>query len=380
MPLDPNLNFLSEQRSDSMDFMDLLPPNYAAGTLPPHDSHDLLSSAHEGLNPGHPSYGLGLGSVDLTGGIGFEQNQSSARQSTASKMMHSSFDAYMARQYVAPLEPAESTPSDLSNAASSPEPAGGAPPSSLTPHANHNLTPNPIIGCGCLSSLYLAMDALANLPSDVTTAMRTARNTSKIAHDVINCTFCSYSLVDNPINPPPVQAFQNLMLLAALVPSACNAYALILERVDQEAEAAKEEGRDIWFSLREVSGPFGPGTGEENSQCYLVQTYNEREIPPDMWRAAVKEVVRADVDGVDEQSSGSTCPRLGLRDVIRLLEERSHKRHAIMDAMVESGHMPKHSPYLLYPSHVKKSVPPEQRNCMQVLETARIALDRLVIA
>ena len=69
----------------------------------------------------------------------------------------------------------------------------------------------------------------------------------------------------------------------------------------------------------------------------------------------------------------------GLKDALRFLDERSRKRHDTIDHLVASGQMSKESPYLLFPRGMRH-VPHEQRNCVRVLETARQALDNLVIS
>ncbi|KAK0392634.1 hypothetical protein NLU13_2129 [Sarocladium strictum] len=367
MSMDPSISFLEHQRPDeNINFLDILPPDYAATTLS-HDTPPILPTT-ESISQGSSQFGIDLGGVDLMGGIGFQHQStlgSAPPRSAATRIMHNSFDRYMAKTW-------DSQPTDTLTSTTTP--SSDAQGSSTT---STYLRPNPNISCGCLSSLYLTLDCLGNLPADIPAAIRTVRNASRVAHSTIRCEFCSSSaLVDDATRPVPIQTFQNLMLLAALVPSACNAYAMILERVDQEADRARRNGEDLWFSFRDIGGHWGM-EAEDGKDCLVMQSYNERKMPPDMWRAAMREIIRADVDGVSGVNSLDSQDQKGLRDVIKALEERSHRRHARMDAAFAMGHMP-HPSVIIPPT--SRPVPPEERHCMRVLDAARMALDNLVIA
>jgi hypothetical protein len=108
-----------------------------------------------------------------------------------------------------------------------------------------------------------------------------------------------------------------------------------------------------------------------------MQSFNEKMMPPDLWRTTIREIIRMDVDGVADEDSPGGQGTKGLRDVIKSLEERSHKRHAHMDAAAAMGQMPKHS-VIIPPTNAP--VAPHDRHCMRVLDAARMALDNLVIA
>lgn len=284
--------------------------------------------------------------------------------------MHDSFDHYMVKNYISSVDPSESTQSDLSNTTGSPE------PNVMPPASSASLRPNPSVSCGCLSSLYLTMDSLANISEDIPSAIRTVRHASKVAHNAINCSICSpQSLTEDATAPVSVQAYQNLMLLAALIPSACNVYAEILRRVDAEVERARHSGGDLWFSFREIGGAWSRDA-DENGQCYLMQNFNEREMPPDMWRSAIRDIINTDINGPKDGSYEDGTARPCLRDVITRLEDRSHKRHGQMDAAVASGEAHKHGSFLLHPSHYTPQ-PPEQRQCLRLLDHAKLALSQL---
>ncbi|KAM0437740.1 hypothetical protein ACHAPT_002105 [Fusarium lateritium] len=374
---DHGLGFLDESASTNLEFWDLLPNNYL-DTLPTdpqllqHDAPTIQRTS------GGPQ--LTLSGVDLLGTISFDEPDLS--QTTVSKDLNESLQRYMADQLSPPHGPDNSdasTPPDLtlgsdhSASAGSPDNCAALPPPP-------SLRSVPTVPCGCLSSLYLALDSLTRLPDEVIPAMRVARNASKVAHDVIECPVCSKPLTDEPTKPPPIQCFQNLMLLGTLVPSACNAYATILEMVDAETAAAKKHGRSFWFAFKDIGGLWGR-IGDNAGGCSTIENYNNKNMEPDMWRLTIRGLLRLDVYGIDE--TGEDRPKNqrylqpGLRDVVNQLEERSRKRHELLDALVAAGHPHDGVSGVIYPS---KPCTPEQRTCSKVLETARIALENLVIA
>lgn len=366
---DPSLAFLDEPQTSNLDYLDLLPYNYNDTTqLDP----QILQAHHQDGQANDPTYPFPLnGGVDLLSGISFEEEPDSTA-AHISKDISDSLQRYWQAQSIDPLEPPESFSSDSSSSPESGHNTSAAEPSTT-------LKAVPSVACGCLSNLYLALDSLSRLPSDIMGAMRVARNSTKVAHDVIKCRFCSEPLIDDPTAPPPIQCFQNLMCLAALVPSACNAYAAILEMVDNESQKAKQEGRNLYFSLTEVGGMWGAG---HHVDCPRVEPFNNKDIDPDMWRTTMRAILRIDVYGFGDPPSdvkSTAFKQQGLRDVVKLLEERSERRHSAMDHAAAHGQMPIKSQFLLQ-QHPYKSLPPEERNCIRVLEAARIALDNLVIA
>lgn len=373
---DQGLGFLDESASSNLEFWDLLPNNYL-DTLPTDPQllqHDAPSTQKTSGGPQ-----LTLSGVDLLGTINFDEPDVS--QALISKDLNASLQQYMADQ----LSPRQTH--DSSNASTPPDTLGsdhgtsvGSVDDNATIPPPSSLRSVPTVVCGCLSSLYLALDSLTRLPDEVVPAMRVARNASKVAYDVIQCSTCSKPLIDEPTKPPPIQCFQNLMLLGTLVPSACNAYATILEMVDAETAAAKKHGRSFWFSFKDIGGLWGC-IGDNGGSCPVIENYNNKNMEPDMWRLTIRGLLRFDVYGMD--GTGSNLPKSqrfthpGLRDVVKQLEERSRKRHEILDALIAAGHPHDGVSGVIYPS---KPCTPEQRTCVRVLETARIALENLVIA
>lgn len=369
--VDSSLSFLDDPDTSNLEFLDLLPPDYSATFFQHEPQVFVPPETHDGTS----TMPFALNGVDLLEGINFDEPDPS--EAAASKDFSDSLQQYMAEQFSRPIEPIESpltnsttTPeSDESNVAESP----ASTPSSMRAV--------PTVNCSCLSSLYLALDSLARLPDEVLAAMRVARNASKTAHDVINCPVCALPLLEDPAAPPPIQCFQNMMFLGALVPSACNAYAAILEMIDAETALAKHQGRNFLFRFKEVGGLWG-NMSIETSNCGVVANYDNKSMPPDMWRLTMRALLRVDVYGMTEPKAGGTPTQpfvqQGLKDVVDMLEERSRMRHNKLDEMVASGQLPKETLQgVIYP---KTAVPPEQRNCVKILETARIALENLVIA
>lgn len=277
-------------------------------------------------------------------------------------------------------EPSYSPPpihTSSSSAASSqyPAPDGHAAPAM----APEPLRPAPTVACPCLSSLYMALESLSNLPNNISAALRVTRQASKVAHNVLTCKLCSGGMFDLS-KPPPMQCFQNMMLLATLVPSACNAYTAIVEMIDRECHLATQQDRDIHFSAREIGGPwdhqaFGGGVPPAE-----VLEFDNTDLAPHEWRRLMLAIVRLDVYGnTEERPSGlAGSPGLmGLADVITALDNRASKRHDLIDEHLAAGTLPSHNEhYMMTP----RTCRPEDRNCVRVLEVARLALNNLVIA
>jgi hypothetical protein len=390
-----SLSFLDEAQTPGLDFFDLLPADSfndpAMMMMPPAIDPQILMTADESSND--TGFPISLTGVDMLNNINFDEPNASA--ASMSKDISDSLQNFWYTQdttYVP--EPPESMPSDVSNAAESPDAhsqqyhSSASPPaassSSASPPSQSDgisagLKPVPSVPCNCLTNLYYCLDSLSRLPPDIFSAMRVARHATKVAHNTIRCDACAGP--SDPFEPPPIQCFQNLMCLAALVPSACNAYAAILETIDQETASAKAEGRELWFSLQDIGGLWG-ALGDAHSNCDKMRGFNRRNMHPELWRTTMRAILRLDVYGMGARDDGSDDdtrePHYGLKDVVRLLEERSHTRHTKLDELAAQGKIPHASPYLLHRAY--KPQPPEERNCMKVLEAARLALDSLVIA
>ncbi|KAH7328697.1 hypothetical protein B0I35DRAFT_418060 [Stachybotrys elegans] len=338
-----------------MEFLDLLPSESHDGFSPAAHSepHVFMSS---NIPMSSAAFPTGFeGGLDMS----IDIHDPNYEFTNASKHYGHSLGNYMSTHALLSTEPPESTPSELSNA--SPEPL---PQSSV-----HTAAPN--VNCGCLSSLYLTLDALANLPSNIMGAMRMARNASRTAHEVINCYTCSAPFRDLS-SAPPIQSFQSLMCLGALVPTVCNAYARILDMVDKEVESAHQQRRLLWFAFKDVGGLW---SHLSQSSCMMIQPYDNTNMDPQTWRRLIRGIIRLDIYGVADACESEDKTPYGLKDVVRQLDERSRRRHDVIDELITRGELGPTfcgQPYTITPH--------EQRPCVRILDAARMALDRMVIA
>lgn len=220
-----------------------------------------------------------------------------------------------------------STPSQSSQGASTPE------------NALASTTPQPSGSCGCLANLYLALDALTHLPTEVEPAIRAARSASKAAHDSIHCQACCPPLTETMIIS--IASFQNMMILGALFPSVVDAYHRIIDMIEIETARAICDRRQMHFSLPEYGGVWGQ-LGSMGNLCGRASQYDNVTMEPAMWRLTVRALLKVDVYGVNCGSEGPASQSLrfsqmGLKDIVRQLEERSLTRHAEVDALLDAG-------------------------------------------
>jgi hypothetical protein len=361
--LDTNFSFMEANDANSLEFLDLLSPSYALPLMDDeqyptesyhHHHHYSSSSSMQHPSTAHFSFG-----ADMLGRIDFADTDSADDEVSS----HYS-DSYS--QYMAAHVP-DTIPSLSPGPSMTPEP-------SPSPRPYHNTA------CRCLSSMYLAMDSLSRLPPSAMAAMKVARHACRVAHDVIHCQACSLPMLHDVSSPMPVQAFQNTMLLGALIPTVANAYARIMELVDAEATRAKHEGRSIYFTFREAGGLWGK-LAEEEPSCGVVRSYDNRDLDADSWRLSVRALLRVDIYGYAfaKGGAGPMVHHLGLKDVIDALEERSRIRHGKIDEMMASGQFTPDMYRNLMPIPHQPSQT-RQHNCAHIIEMARGALDRLAIA
>ncbi|KAL7789440.1 hypothetical protein V8C37DRAFT_386516 [Trichoderma ceciliae] len=384
-------DFFGQPLASDISYLDLL-PDYGTGDSNLFGLDDNASFTHvqrhnQGLFDGAASHAMNMSQADPFEGISFDETDPSI--ATMSKDLNDSLRRYMVSLYSQPPAPSESSPSTQSNCFESLDPTGADTTSVLgtgTPR------PNTPVSCSCLASLYLALGSLNRLPSDVISAMRVARDATKIAHETLNCTQCYQDLYDIS-KPAPISRFQSTMCLGALVPSACNAYASILEMVDRDTERAKQEYRLLYFTFKEVGGMWGSliddGNTSSSSDCALLKSYNNKYLEPDIWRTTIRAILKVDVYGFDHRTASvpnsidcGTSPLVylhrGLKDVVTLLDEKNDKGHDIVDSLMQSSHVFPHSSYILF-SGAPKPCPREDRHCVRMLDVARTALSNLVI-
>jgi hypothetical protein len=362
---DSQLEYLGNpaQHGD-MDFLDLLQP-------PQHDTFNVgnTSDAHM-YDPGNGFHFGDLGfPMTYNGGLDAPTDgpltTSNFQYDASSKHLVHSLGQYMQAQPPLPSDPADSTSSELSG--SSPEPL-----------ASHSLSTSMAASCGCLSSLYLAMDSLTHLPNNVMAAIRVVRNATKAAHNVLDCYVCCKVEISEDMRPLPIQSLQNYMCLGALVPTACTAYGQILDMVDAEVASARKEGRMMWFSMADVgnSNGFQP-------TCMLLAPYDNKNLDAATWRRLLRGLIVLDVHGprrehTMEESQMGSHEGQGLSGVVRTLVARSRYRHDAMDDLVAQG-KPVQGLKFCGGSKPYMPLPEEQRPCVRNLETARMALENFVI-
>ncbi|CAJ2501197.1 Uu.00g040500.m01.CDS01 [Anthostomella pinea] len=257
-----------------------------------------------------------------------------------------------------------------------------SPNSASTPQSNASNYTTPAQKCACTASLYLALDSMQKLSTEVEPAIRQARMAAKTAYEVVNCPVCS-STVDNPgaprSSPQMMQNFQNLMLLATLIPSIVHAYERILAIVDQETNRSVAERRKVIFKLGGLGGIWGSlGAGDP---CGTRAAFGQREMEPAMWRLTVRALLKVDVYGIsggcptNDSSAWQRDPfHLGLKDIVLLMENKSKARHVLMDAMIAAGAW--QLPDCTFQLN-KKDEPPQ---CQRIIAIARSSVDQLVIA
>ncbi|KAH8675412.1 hypothetical protein BX600DRAFT_172037 [Xylariales sp. PMI_506] len=236
--------------------------------------------------------------------------------------------------------------------------------------------------CACPASLYLALDTMQKLPADITAAVRQARLAAKTAYDVVNCPVCAAQAnmlphADSTLDPRTMHNFQTMMLLATLIPSIVHAYERILTLVDIEAAKARNEGRELAFTLQNFGGIWGElGAGD---MCGAQKMLSNRMMEPMIWRLTVRALLRVDVYGISDDCGngsgpdGSTPFHLGLKDIVTQMENRSKARHAIMDPLILSGVWEDQKCAL------KMHKTGETPTCMRIIHIARSAIDNLVI-
>lgn len=213
--------------------------------------------------------------------------------------------------------------------------------------------------CSCLAAMYLAMSSLQEFPNEVETALATVRAAASTAQSSIRCSKCGHCAATS--ETPPIEAFQNIMLLGTILPIVANGYKRLLVMVDEETEKAKALGIKKVFRIVAYGGLCGPGT-----PCGAVKHLNEAVMEPDEWRAAVRGLLRVDVYGMDGVTSG-------LQGIISEMEQRQRLRHKMMHQLQENG---------LSPNEIgqKQCVGEKDMLCMRILDIAKVSIDTLVIA
>ncbi|ATZ55126.1 hypothetical protein BCIN_11g04140 [Botrytis cinerea B05.10] len=256
----------------------------------------------------------------------------------------------------------------------------GSNPSSSSPSGSGG--PFPISGdkCSCLSSMYLSLSALHQFPSEIDEALKVVRGASIVASKAIWCPACGAIALISPT--PPIEAFQNTMLIGTILPIIANGYGRLLKMVDEATSEAIAKGQTKIFRYLEYGGlcehqrPI-----HEAVECIgNALPMADREMQPAEWRTTVRALLRADIYGHDQPG----FKYKGLRDIISEMEQRQNARHNILDAQVAAGVRSRehdHFPDLnVTDSTARQCYGEKTRGCLEILKIAKMAVDSIVIA
>jgi hypothetical protein len=228
----------------------------------------------------------------------------------------------------------------------------------------------PLAPCSCLASMYLALASLQQLPTDIIVALKTVRKAAMTAGEVIWCPQCGAVLVEKP--KPPIEAFQNTMLLGTLIPIIANAYKKLLDMIDAETEAATALGQTKTFKFHEYGGLCGTQESISGAMACIEKEmmFNAVEMPPLQWRTTVRALLRVDIYGHEQQG----FKHRGLKSLVAEIEHRQRARHEWLDLHEDAGKMEV--------GHFGEMhcVGEKTHGCLQIMEMAKVAIDHLVIA
>lgn len=381
VPSDLAAHLLSQPLPSDMSSYLNLSPEYSTDDSTSLQMDDNGALAHiprhsQGLFDGVAMPAMSLNQAGLFEDISFDEIETDSSASSMSKDFNDSLQKYMVSQYLDPPAPSDSPSTNTST-------RSGCFGSAKS---------HPTASCDCLTSLTQALSSLNRLPTDVISAMQVARETTNVAYDTLSCVYCYGDMYDLS-KPSPVSRFQNMMCLAALVPSTCNAYATILEMVDRDVERAKGENQLLYFNFKDVGGIWGnliDEKGPTSPECALLRSFHDRYLEPEIWKATIRAILKVEVYGfnlktasvsstVDCSVSPTAFLHCGLKDVITLIDEKNQKRHDIADALMEANHALPDNHYLFFPGP-PKPCPREDRQCVRMLDMARMALSNLTIS
>lgn len=212
--------------------------------------------------------------------------------------------------------------------------------------------------CSCLPTMYLAMSSLQEFPTNVETALATVRAAANTAQAAIRCPQCGHCAATQVT--PPIEAFQNTMLLGTILPIIVNGYKRLLVMVDEETEKAKLAGIKKIFRI----SAYG-GLCDLDTPCMTAKHLNEAEMEPSDWRATVRGLLRVDVYGMEGVSTG-------LRGIISEMEQRQRIRHKEMHLLGEIGST--------HEVGQRQCLGEKDMLCLRILDAAKVSLDTLIIA
>ncbi|KAG0649680.1 Fusaric acid cluster transcription factor FUB10 [Hyphodiscus hymeniophilus] len=235
--------------------------------------------------------------------------------------------------------------------------------------------------CSCLASMYLALASLQQFPTDIVSALKTVRGAAATAAYSLWCKDCGSVMLDTPT--PPIESFQNTMLLGTILPIIANGYGRLLTMIDAETDQAVASGQMKTFRFHDYGGLCGRQISIQEAMICAEKEFlfNALEMPPAQWRTTVRALLRVDIYGHEQPE----FKHKGLKDLVDEMELRQHTRHDMLDAQVADGtldptkigHGFGHSYYTEDPT---KCLGERTRGCIEILKMAKLAIDSLVIA
>lgn len=275
-----------------------------------------------------------------------------------------------------------------------PEPRDFSPSSGSGPTLVPSDTQTHPTDCECFSKLYHALDSLKHLPTEFDSAMAVTRNAAKTAYQTVICPVCGDPPLDIHLKPNHdltlpteywLRPFQNMMMLGALLPSLSNAYVRILKMVDDEAAQAEAQNRKVAFKLEGYGGVWGRAAEEHH--CSVALSIEGVELDPAMWRMAARALLKFDVygysrvgelsiPGVDDERP---FVQIGLKDIMNMMEQRSKRRHELLDRMVADGKLtlpPGNCPGAPGGMRANEEGKPQ---CMVIIDIAKKSMADLII-
>ncbi|KAH6678353.1 hypothetical protein B0J14DRAFT_615113 [Halenospora varia] len=246
--------------------------------------------------------------------------------------------------------------------------SGNSPPQNTLP-------PPP---CSCLASMYLALSSLQQFPTDIVQALRTVRGASRTASETIWCPQCGAILLDNP--RPPIDSFQNTMLLGTLLPIIAHGYQRLLKMIDDETDRAVASGQTLTFKFNDYGGLCNTQLTIAGEMACIEKElmFNAVEMPPIQWRTTVRALLRVDIYGHEQNG----FKHKGLKGLVAEMEQRQTARHEWIDSMMKNGgHIDVGLPFGgHFGSESQQCLGERTHGCLQILQMAKLAIDNLVIA
>lgn len=231
--------------------------------------------------------------------------------------------------------------------------------------------------CSCLASMYLSLASLQQFPTDIVAALVTVRGAASTAANSLWCPQCGSVLLDTAT--PPIEAFQNTMLLGTILPIIANGYGRLLKMIDEETEQAVALGQTKTFRFHDYGGMCGRQESVQQAMACAEKElfFNAVEMPPAQWRTTVRALLRVDIYGHEQPG----FKHKGLKDLVGEMEYRQRTRHDIIDAQIAEGTLdPSKVGHGFFRDPQERCLGERTRGCLEILKMAKLAIDQLVIA